>query len=630
LEAKAHDLDFVLSQKQQWVVPIYQRHYEWESSTDEQIPKLWDDLLERAQERLDADRHPLPHYFGAIIYSERKSRSYGAVPYRYIVDGQQRMTTFQIALAAIREAARTRELGRLINQVNSFLFNDKSEGMEDQERERYKLWPSKYDREVYQIVVDREYGEVVDHYSDQYFFKNRNIKRKQAPKILHAYDYLYKKIDAFVEESIRDGEPPDEALNSLLSGFLSGFQIVVIQLGENDDAQEIFASLNSQGKPLVPFDLIRNSVFQRARKNEENEEDLFNESWKYFENPFWMEEITQGRLKRPRADQLVAHALKAETAKDANVGKIATEYEYYARSRNFQSAKEELQVLIRHAKSYERIEDPPPGSALESLSEALKVWDTFTFNPFILWVLSYIQDDEEKSKILRLLESYIVRRGICGLTVKRHNQITTGFIRAIKEQTHQTHYSKFSEYIASMGGSDVSKMPSDLDMMESVETHDIYNYVSPSKLRYILKNVEINARDKHDETTFLTEDLTVEHVMPKKWAQNWPLKNGKMVAYETSTEAENEGIGMDHDTRREVNSRSRIIHTLGNLTLITGGRNASLGNAGWEDKKKKLGESLLAMNRPIANAEYWNESSIRERGERIAEIIISRWPINYA
>jgi hypothetical protein len=54
-----------------------------------------------------------------------------------------------------------------------------------------------------------------------------------------------------------------------LSGFLSGFQIAAIQLDTNDDAQKIFASLNGLGKPLFPFDHIRNDVFHRVRKTGE-------------------------------------------------------------------------------------------------------------------------------------------------------------------------------------------------------------------------------------------------------------------------------------------------------------------------------------------------------------------------
>ncbi len=93
MDAKVHDLNFVLGQKQQWVVPVYQRHYEWESGSDKQIPKLWEDLRDKAIERLE-DRSPFPHYFGALIYSEPPKQAFGATPRRFLVDGQQRKCMF--------------------------------------------------------------------------------------------------------------------------------------------------------------------------------------------------------------------------------------------------------------------------------------------------------------------------------------------------------------------------------------------------------------------------------------------------------------------------------------------------------------------------------------------------------
>lgn len=141
-------------------------------------------------------------------------------------------------------------------------------------------------------------------------------------------------------------------LDALLGGFLSGFQIVVIQLDKNDDAQEIFASLNGLGKPLSPFDLIRNDVFHRARRAREDDEQLFDQRWKFFEEPFWNEQVRQGRLKRARADHLVAHVVVAETAREVNVGKIATEYQHYARERSFETVADELDVLLAHARTY--------------------------------------------------------------------------------------------------------------------------------------------------------------------------------------------------------------------------------------------------------------------------------------
>ena len=274
MDAKAHDLNFVLGQKQHWVVPAYQRHYEWESGADKQIPKLWDDWRDKAIERLE-DRSPFPHYFGALIYSEPSKQAFGATPRRFLVDGQQRITTFQIVLSALREVAREQGMEQLVEVASTYLSNEKSTGMVDPERERFKLWPSVHDRTLFQMLSTSTPDEIREAHTPEYFYKNGRIKTGQAPNLLRAYWYFYQAIGDFIEDRAEYEEGADKVLDALIAGFLSGFQIVVIQLDENDDAQEIFTSLNSLGKPLSPFDLIRNDVFHRARKTGEDDEQLF-------------------------------------------------------------------------------------------------------------------------------------------------------------------------------------------------------------------------------------------------------------------------------------------------------------------------------------------------------------------
>jgi len=334
MRADAYSLDSVLGEKQQWVVPVYQRHYEWDTAEDKQLPKLWDDLREEALERLDK-RVPFPHYFGAIIYSEPANQPFGAIRKRFLIDGQQRITTFQLVLAAIKEAANEHKIARIVDVVNSYLYNEKSASMQDPQRERFKLWPSSYDRQRYQQIVELPLAKLRTAQKDA-FYKNGGLIKGKASNLLRAYCFLVDAISQFMAEQTKEaGFTAESALDAVLAGFLSGFQLVVIQLDQNDDAQEIFASLNGLGKPLSPFDLIRNDVFHRARKTGEDDEQLFDGRWKSFEQPFWTEQVRQGRFKRARADHLIAHAVVAETAHEVNVGKIATEYQRYAHERNF-------------------------------------------------------------------------------------------------------------------------------------------------------------------------------------------------------------------------------------------------------------------------------------------------------
>lgn len=622
MDAKAHNLNFVLGQRQQWVVPVYQRHYEWETEDDKQIPKLWEDLRDKAVERLEEERTPLPHYFGAIIYSEPSNQAFGAVPLRYLVDGQQRITTFQVVLAAIRELAREFDVKHLIDIADTYLFNDENKGMKNVEKERFKLWPSSFDRNLFQMIATEEFSAIVAAHTPGYFYRTGRIIKGGTPKLLLAYHHLHNKISLFVNERVEMGETPEAILDALLEGFLAGFQIVVIQLDENDDAQEIFASLNGLGKPLAPFDLIRNSVFHRARKLGEDDEELFDGRWKLFEERYWSEEVRQGRWKRARADHLIAHAVVAETAKDVNIGKIATEYQHYARDRSFPSIAEELDVLIKHAKNYRFLEQAKEGSSVERIANVLRIWDLSTFHPFVLWVLSYVSEQDQQRKIFELLESFLIRRELCGLTTKNYNKVTTSFIRSVKYSDNPL--VDLGKHMGTMTG-DISKMPKDTEVKEAVLRRKAYNSIPTPRLRFILQNVEYDLRDKFDETTVSTSDLSIEHIMPQRWAECWPLGNGATASHESSFDALVAGVPMDDATKVLVDERARIVDTIGNLTLITGSLNSSYGNAGWATKQEKLSESLLALNRMVAKVGDWNEKSIGARAGEIADVIVDRW-----
>jgi|GEM_PF-243775 len=630
MEAYARSLDVILKERQQWVVPVYQRHYSWKSDDEEQIPNLWSDLRDQTLMVLEG-RNPFPHYFGAIIYSQPNNQPFGAVTQRHLVDGQQRITTFQLVLAALREAAKDLEADGFDDVINSYLFNEVSKSMPDPEREKFKLWPSNYDRNLYRHIVLHTLAELREKES-KYFYKNGNLNKSIAPKLLRAFFYLHEHFIEFVcERQENEAETTMHVFEGLLRAFLTAFQIVVIQLNENDDAQEIFASLNGKAEPLAPFDLIRNDVFHRARKQDEDGEALFDEKWKPFETPFWSEMVKQGRFKKARADHFVGHTVVAQTAREVNLGKIATEYQNYARNRGFDSVASELDVLLQYGAAYRDLEQRPEGTITNRIANVLSIWDLSTFHPLILWITTQEIPDDDKRRLYATVESYIIRRELCGLTPKNFNKVVIGVIRETRGKENIVE--ALNAHIASLTG-DASKMPSNAEIGAACEQFDAYGKIASQKLRYILKCIEESMRTKFDEATVTTSNLSVEHVLPQKWAENWPLKNGKIAPCEDVWELEilKKKAELDDETKSLMQERQRMVNTLGNLTLITGSLNPSLGNAAWEStegksgKKERLSKSLLALNRDIAEVQIWNEGAIKNRATLLAEHINKIWP----
>ena len=165
-------------------------------------------------------------------------------------------------------------------------------------------------------------------------------------------------------------------------------------------------------------------------------------------------------------------------------------------------------------------------------------------------------------------------------------------------------------------------------------------------IRYILLQVEYELRTKFDESTISGSDLTIEHIMPRKWEDYWPLTNGKSVTYRAPSYAtyyltqysplystkysgryidDKTGDHIDDKTALLVDKRNRLVDSLGNLTLLTRSLNPSLSNSKWSEKKESFSESLLVLNREIAKSDQWDEDSISQRADKLCSVILDRW-----
>lgn len=621
MQAKDYALNVVLQERQQWVIPVYQRTYSWQTFADKQLPKLWDDLRERAEECLES-RKPKPHFVGAIIYSQPNDQPFGTVNRRFLVDGQQRITTFNLVLCALREVARENGLARLVSAIEAYLFNAKSDSMAEPDREQFKLWSSSHDRPYFVSIAQKSATELRDQFPD-YFFKNGNIIYGKAPKVLAAYWFLREQVEQYLAEKHKETISAEKAIDAILSGFLSGFQIVVVQLGQEDDAQAIFASLNGNAEPLTSFDLIRNDIFHRARKASEDDDELYDRHWKELETGFWKEEVKQGRMKRPRTDHLITHTVVAETAQDINVGQVANEYRRFAETRKFPAVADEVKALLKYASAYEEMERRSKKGKLGYLASFLSTWDTSAFHPIVLWTEVQPIASDKKDAIYSHLESYILRRDICDLTNKNYNKVVAGLLRDMHgvADPHEV----FVRHLSALKG-EASRMPGDAEVAEAIARKPLYTQLGSRKLRYIFSRIEPSLRTRFDETVSVaTDDLTVEHIMPDSWAKNWPLPSGQSVQNENYYKLASAGIVVSEEIRKEMEIREISKHSLGNLTLLTTSLNPSIGNSGWQDKKLRINQSLLALNRSIASHQTWDETSIEARGAALSATINGLW-----
>jgi hypothetical protein len=609
----------VLREARRLVVPIYQRTYAW--TPERQLEKFFDSIEAKARGRLEGGSHDYPHYMGALLLSPRGKFTFGTMPVFDVVDGQQRLTTYQVFISALRDTAKSIGSEALREQLAPFLLNTDTRLMKEPKVERFKLQTSQYDRVLFNDIVELDRAELRKKYPTA-FFKNGNLYDQQAPLLLRAWWYLRHEAEDFVNE----GEASEHAhrLTALSAALLEDFRVIVITLDDTDDAQVIFETLNSGGEPLAAMDLVRNDVFHRAIRLDEDVETLMERRWRVFEDPFWKQQSTQGRIKKPRIDFFLAHTLTAETGKEVLLTELFANYKAFVRERKFATVDAELSTLVEHAPTYRELVAPAGHGAFKDLADQLNVFDVSTAYPLIFVIAASSIEEEEKAYLYRLVSSYVVRRALCGLTPKAFN---TTFVRiAGYLRIHGVSKSAFSAAFAESTG-DTVRFPTDVQLRTAFRDREQYDVVPTPRLRYILGELEKASRDKYDEVKGLRDDLTIEHVLPDKWAEYWPLADGASAPHDYVVSA-------DDPRHALVARRQALKNTLGNLTLLTPSGNPRLGNKPFttEDaalrisKRDALRTSLLKMNHEIASHDEWNEERILERAEVLARRAIGLWP----
>src|SRR5262249_30935402 len=317
--------------------------------------------------RLHGSRSAFSHYMGALLVIPEGEAVFGRVQTFNIVDGQQRLTTFHLFYAAVRELAQTLGLGTVAHQVGDLLVHSDDTPMHDRANERYKLHPTAYDRALFRNLIDLDRESIRTKYPD-FFYKKGTLREGDAPLPLRAWWFFRDSAEEFISRA--ETAEQERRLIALSTALFEDFRLIVITLTKDDDAQVLFQHLNSGGEPLAAMDLVRNDVFHRASRHGEDVEKLMEDKWSAFEQPFWKEHDTQGRITKPRIDLFLAHSLTAQQGKDVSLSELYAEYKSFVADKKFASAADELQSLTRYVPVYRVLVEPKGQTGLARLATA--------------------------------------------------------------------------------------------------------------------------------------------------------------------------------------------------------------------------------------------------------------------
>lgn len=590
--------------KKRFLIPLYQRQYAWKPTP--QLDLLWEDI-QRSVARLMEDRSTLtPHFMGAIVIAQIKT--YGKEVQAYeVIDGQQRLTTFQLLLAALRDVAHANG-SRYEFELEKYLLNDGV--MANPDVERFKLWPSITDRRALVSIVDPTAD--LDAIGQRPMDEDGFVKRSIA-----AHAYFKERIERHV---IVDGEFEEHRLEILFEALKEGLAAVSIELESGDDPQTIFETLNSRGVDLTPGDLMRNFIFQRAKGLGQADhslvvDKLYEKHWLPLDRAFWSQPASRGRQVRTRLDWMLTDHLAMHIGDLVSVEDLFDRYRrWILNNRPYDGVADELASISETAAIEKRLFDQKADDPVGNFGRFADAFDVSTVMPLVIFLAIDPSVAPEIDRALEVLESYILRRDICGLTNKNYNRLFIGLIDRLRAAEGD----KIDEMISYLSSrrSEVDRWPTDEDWRTAWLGRDQYKGARQPRLRYLFEAIELAKRSALNEDIEIKSALTIEHIMPQRWRESWPVPGFDY--------AEDGGNDIELLTRQA--ERDAIIDRLGNLTLLTGPLNSTVSNGPYSVKMPAVrAHSSLALNRELNQFDVWDEEAVTTRGLALFEVAAKIW-----
>lgn len=555
---KAIDRPFtkIINGTTQFVIPVFQRDYNW---TEAECEQLWHDVL--AIGSAPADRG---HFLGSVVYVSTGDSAAGFTRW-LLIDGQQRVTTLTLLMAALRDHIadtgwKGSEDGPTAKRVEAyFLKNVQEEG----ERQN-KLVLRRHDQVTLSALLDRD-----------------ELPKPASERITENYDFFLEQLGGADPEVVYRG--------------IGRLIVVDVTLERGlDDPQLIFESLNSTGMDLSQSDLIRNFILMRLPEKQQTR--LYETYWSRIENLFRGSERTFDAFVR---DYI---AIKTQASKQEKADEI-----YFAFRRVFGDIGSDTDALdsflaemLRFARYHAAFSigahaKDPIGEAMAHLRRQVDVPATIIMRLFDFYERLRTLGAEQFAEGIRLIESYVYRRAICGEQTRGYWQVFANLAYRLDERNPLD-----SLKVGLARLHDNYRFPDDEEFRKTLEERDIYG----KRVCFdLLDRLENHGTKEPTDTS----KYTIEHVMP----QNDRLR----VEWK-------EMLGSQW---REV--QRQWVDRLGNLTLT--GYNSTYSDRPFEEKKTIPGgfkDSSVRLNRFISEQPQWTPAEMERRGKELAGRALLIWP----
>jgi uncharacterized protein with ParB-like and HNH nuclease domain len=466
--------DFLSSNKTRFVIPVYQRNYDW---TQEQCKQLLNDILFAGK-----DDKISAHFIGSIVYVHDDVYTTSGIKELVIIDGQQRLTTLTLIYLALYKLAQKLNDGKMAEEIyETYLINKFTS-----ENEKLKLKPTENNDKAFSFLLSDHEGEQFPEFS----------------RLIENYSFFRKCIGENNYKQVEQG------LRKLI--------FVEISLDrQNDNPQRIFESLNSTGLELSQADLIRNYILMGLSSKEQNS--IYKNYWSTIER-YAKNETNNNSL----VSDFIRDYLTLVNKKIPNKNKVYQEFKNRYPFTEISELEDSLKDIKRLVIHYNKLVNPinEPDTDIRQQLEYIDKLEINVAFPFLLQVYDdYACQHINKNEFIAILEfvqCFTWRRFIVGLPTNALNKI----FMSLYEKVSLDNYVE-SVQVALMQRTGTGRMPRDQEVLDALRTKDMYNIKNKNRL-YFLERLE-----HHNNTEIIqvsgNSDITTEHIFPQnpdlKWKQ---------------------------------------------------------------------------------------------------------------
>lgn len=638
MNAEGRSLAFIVETEERYKIPFFQRPYVWNINN-------WNDLL------TDMKSTDAKQFLGSIITKRiaGKGKSNG---YTMVIDGQQRLTTLSILLKVIYDILSKK------NKLDSKGYENIKNTLFCLEKKQYivriehsHLDMAKYNEVIGNVIQDKKdrrqtiidsiiQKEIIDELAKE---KKENEEllakgKKEKPFSVNESNLIRSCYKYFYSELIK--ESPKQIDKILTNLFDETNKILVkIEVGNNDHEQQIFDTINSAGMALSSTDIIKNALYEKLRQFKISEEELlenYEETWQLtFDNSdkdrdWWSERRSIGRFKRDNTEillQAVGIINGIFNVENDTISDLASTYKSYIdKLKTEKDVKTFIESIMYYANIYKnKIPQFDPAEALKyddvkkRLSCIISVSENTTFTPYILYVYSKYENKEEKLiERLKMIERVLMHYLISGQTNKNFNKYCYQFV--LKEKSNnekdlkhylETEVDAFKNEDLLNGIKKVSNKLGKL-FLYWIELH-----------RYFIKDPKA---DNQNIPLDYKTDRELEHIMPQKWDKDKDWLKQPIV--------DEDGNEIPKEENPE-SYRTRMVYSLGNMTLLMKGLNSLVSNRIYSVKYKGDGKNQgmekfisLSISKEIEKDNpdlIWNEQKIAKREKELGNELIQMW-----